>query len=123
MSFPTDHCTILALSAAPTPMMLEATAWVDDTGAPAAVDNKIAVVDATWESKLCIGRMRKILRPNVLMIFHPPPSVPTVIAIALASITQSGMLVSGAQPTEAMTRIIMPMAFWASLAPWLNESN
>jgi hypothetical protein len=49
---PIDHCTILALSAAPTPMMLDATVWDEDTGAPAMVDIRIAMVELIWELKL-----------------------------------------------------------------------
>ena len=33
------------------------------------------------------------------------------------------MLVSGAHSTDTMTRTIIPMAFWASLAPWLKAKS
>src|SRR5664279_1459711 len=117
---PTDHWTLRALSAAPTPMTLDPTIWDEETGAPAMVEISIATVELTCESKLWIGRIRNISRPSVLMIRHPPPMVPTVIATAHAIMTQRGTLVPEAQPTEAMTRTIMPIAFCASLAPWLN---
>ena len=54
---PIDHCTIRALSAAPTPMMLDATVWDEDTGAPAIVEIRIDAVELTWELKLWIGRI------------------------------------------------------------------
>jgi hypothetical protein len=49
---PRDHWTMRALSAAPTPMMLDATVWDEDTGAPAMVDTTIATVELIWELKL-----------------------------------------------------------------------
>ena len=55
MCFPTDHCTILAFSPAPTPITLEATTWVEDTGAPAPVEVRIVTEDAIWESRLSMG--------------------------------------------------------------------
>jgi len=38
MCLPTSHWTILALTAAPTPMTLDATTCVEDTGAPRMVE-------------------------------------------------------------------------------------
>ena len=51
------------------------------------------------------------------MILHPPPKVPIIIAAAHAAITHSGTFVLEAQPAEAMTTTIMPIAFCASFAP------
>src|SRR5580704_1695301 len=68
------------------------------------------------------------LIPKVLMIRQPPAYVPSPIAIAASSTTQSGgegNTVPVAVSAPALTRasVITPMVFCASLAPWENETK
>ena len=55
ISLPTLQCTILAFSAAPTPMTLEDTTWEVDTGAPTAVEIRMDVAEEICEARLWIG--------------------------------------------------------------------
>ena len=50
ISFPTDHCTFLKLSAEPTPRTELEMIWVEEMGAPARVDAAITIPDDTCKS-------------------------------------------------------------------------
>ncbi|MNR81264.1 hypothetical protein D3C72_120040 [compost metagenome] len=71
-----------------------------------------------------IGCSFTILVPIVLMIFQPPDAVPAAMASAQATLTQSGTPASGpSTPAPIIAKRMIPMAFWASLAPWVNAMN
>ena len=91
MSLPTGHLTFLALSAAPTPTMLEAMTWVDEMGDPASVDIPIEDADTACESRPCTGSMIYNTRPSVRMILQPPISAPRPRAREHAILTQRGI--------------------------------
>jgi len=46
--FATPHRTADILCSAPTPMMLEETTWVVDTGPPTSAAPRITVAEAVW---------------------------------------------------------------------------
>ena len=61
--------------------------------------------------------------PIVLMIRQPPTAVPSEIAVAARTMTQSGTSIVGMTPAENSARVMMPIVFWASFEPWLNAMN
>ena len=105
--------------AAPTPTMAPVMVWVVDTGMPAAeVKNSVAAA-ADSAATPPAGWSRVIFEPIVFTIRQPPVSVPRPIAVWAASTTQSGTSAPVGRCPPAMSRArMMPIVFWASLAPW-----
>ncbi len=49
----TPHLTAEILWPAPTPMMLEETTWVVETGPPTKEAERITIAEAVWAQKAC----------------------------------------------------------------------
>ncbi len=65
------------------------------------------------------GSRWMIRRPRVRMMRQPPDQVPSEMAVAAATITQSGRLSSElTYPPVSRARKITPIVFWASWRPW-----
>ena len=60
----------------PTPTTEEETTWVVLAGAPTTVAARITAAELVWLTRPSTGRMRKMRRPMVLTIRHPPSAVP-----------------------------------------------
>ena len=93
--------------------------WVVETGMPAAdVANSVAAA-ADSAATPPDGWRRVILEPIVFTMRQPPVSVPRPMAVWADSTTQSGTSASAGRWSAAMSRArMMPIVFWASLAPW-----
>ena len=75
---------------APTPMMADEMTCVVDNGAPNVAATMMVVAAESSAAKPWMGFKSMILLPMVLMILTPPAAVPSAIAVAHASTTQSG---------------------------------
>src|SRR4051794_23052124 len=75
---------------APTPMMLDEMTCVVLTGARIQVAVRITTAAAVSAAKPLIGRSRMMRWPIVFMIRQPPDAVPRAIAVAQATMTQTG---------------------------------
>ena len=90
------------------------------TGMPkCAVPSRIsaALVSA---AKPCTGSILTMRIPNVRMMRQPPIAVPSPIATAQARMTQVGTSTVLMAPAETSASVMIPIAFCASLAPWLK---
>ena len=87
----TPQRTAEILWPAPTPMILEETTWVVETGPPNRAATKITVAEAVCAQKAWTDLRRYIFEPMVLMIRHPPLAVPKAMAAAQLTITQKGI--------------------------------
>ena len=87
----TPQRTAEILWPAPTPMILEETTWVVETGPPNRAAPKITVAEAVCAQKAWTDLRRYIFEPMVLMIRHPPLAVPKAMAVAQLVITQKGI--------------------------------
>ena len=85
-------------------------------------DARITTVEADWLENPSIGCRWKMRRPIVRTIVHPPMAVPSVSVAPEATLTQSGTESVSRRPPATRIAAVTPIAFWASLAPWLNES-
>src|SRR6266511_3836619 len=74
----------------PTPTTEEETTWVVLAGAPTSEADRITAAELAWLTRPSTGRMRKMRRPMVLTIRHPPSAVPTVSAMAQARVAHTG---------------------------------
>src|SRR4029453_11714268 len=109
--------------ATPTPPTREETTWGVLAGAPTTVAARITAAELVWLTRPSTGRMRKMRRPMVLTIRHPPIAVPRVSATAQARIAQTGAESDWVVPLASSSTASTPTAFWASLAPWLKASH
>ena len=57
------------------------------------------------------------------MMRFPPEKVPSPIAAAEASFTQSGTVNCGMRPAASRARAMTPIVFWASFEPWLKAMS
>jgi len=116
----TPQRTLLRRSADPTPKMAELTTWVVLTGPPSRAAPRITPAALICVLKPCTGLILKNFAPRVLIKRHPPIKVPREMAPALAAITQVGTSKVLSYPIEMRATVMIPIVFWASLAPWLN---
>src|SRR5947208_6866510 len=86
---------------APTPMMLDEMTCVVLTGAFSHVAVRITIAAAVSAANPLIGRSLMIRCPIVFMIRHPPDAVPSAIAVAHATITHVGTVMSATWPRLA----------------------
>ena len=84
---------------------------------------RITAVEAVWLANPSIGCRWKMRRPIVRTIRQPPIAVPSVSVAPAGDLDpeRHGERVEVAARDAAAPRST-PIAFWASLAPWLNES-
>src|SRR4030042_4043306 len=87
----TPQRTAEILCPAPTPIMLEETTCVVETGPPTKAAPRITAADEVWAQKAWTDLKRYILEPMVLIIRHPPVAVPKAMAVAQLAITQNGI--------------------------------
>src|SRR4051812_36189339 len=86
---------------APTPMMLDEMTCVVLTGAFSHVASRITIAAALSAANPLIGRNLMIRWPIVFMMRHPPDAVPRAIAVAHATMAQTGTTSSAFSPSEA----------------------
>src|SRR4051794_28564162 len=82
--------TAEALLVAPTPRMAEEITWVVETGMPSRLANSMIEAAAVSAAKPSIDRNSTTFSPIVRIMRQPPNAVPSPIAVAAASTTQSG---------------------------------
>ena len=87
----TPQRTAEILWEAPTPIMLDETTWVVETGPPTRAAPRMTAAEEVWAQKACADLKRYILEPMVLIIRHPPLAVPKAMAAAQLAITQKGI--------------------------------
>ena len=117
------HLTAENLFVAPTPMMLVVITWVVLTGRPKWLDIIMVTAADVSTANPWMGSSFSILTPRVLITRHPPKAVPSPMALAQTKITQKGTSREERTPLLTRARVITPMAFWASLDPWLKAMN
>src|SRR5659263_716845 len=114
----TPHRTADSRFVAPTPMIAEVIVWVVEMGAwktnAVVYRTEAAAVSATNPRA---GSSSMILRPSVRMMRQPPEYVPSEIAEAAQSLTQSGMSVPVWKPPATSASTMTPMVFCASCRP------
>ncbi|MNN79630.1 hypothetical protein D3C81_1962900 [compost metagenome] len=91
------------------------------TGKCSKVAVKITDAAEISAAKPLIGSILKIFVPMVLMIFHPPIEVPRAIEVAAATLTHSGTSMVSRRPEVTSAKVIIPIAFWASLVPCVKD--
>ncbi len=104
----------------PTPTIEPVIVCVVDTGMPAAdVANSVSAPALSAHTPPT-GWSRVIFDPIVFTMRQPPVSVPSAMAVCALRTTQIGTSSFGRQRGLPAIRSakMMPMVFWASLAPW-----
>src|SRR4030095_14324818 len=99
------------------------TTWVVLAGAPTTEAARITAAELVWLTRPSRGRIRKMRRPIVLTIRHPPSAVPKVSATAQVMVAQTGAESDWVVPLANSSTASTPTAFCASLAPWLKASH
>ena len=120
ISFATLQRTAERRCPAPTPMMLDETTCVVDTGPPNKAAVRMTVAEAVCEQKAWTDLSRQICDPIVRMIRQPPVAHPAAIAPAQTATTQKGIAKTGVIPRMTRAMVMTPIDFWASFAPWLR---
>ena len=106
---------------APTPMTVEVIVWVVLTGSPMCAVAKKHGRRPGFRSK-SVHRLQfhDSACPASGRFSIPLPSSPTPWPVHRTVITQPGTSAVGNSPADTSARVMIPMAFCASLAPWLN---
>src|SRR5258706_8481071 len=84
------HRTAETRFEAPTPMIAVEMTWVVETGAWRCEAARMTAAPAVSAANPLIGRSLMILWPIVFMMRHPPADVPRAIAVAQATMAQTG---------------------------------
>ncbi|MNY63037.1 hypothetical protein D3C86_1999460 [compost metagenome] len=91
------------------------------TGRCSSVAEKITEAAEISAAKPLIGSILKIFVPMVLIIFQPPIDVPSAIDVAAAILTHKGTSIVSRRPEVTSAKVIIPIAFWASLVPCVKD--